>query len=105
MLGNTSYANRDLVYDVFLNISRTDRYVSTDLGGLSKNSSSYGGKKLVSTTLSTEPTTEYVPGATEYKNFLGLSNAASTTYFVLVLVPAGAALVLGVVMFIKRKFL
>lgn len=105
ILGNTSYANRDLVYDVFVNISRTDRYVSTDLGGLSKNSSSYGGKRLVSTTMSTEPTTEYVPGATETKSYLGLSAGAATTYFVIVMIPAGAALVLGAVVFIRRKFL
>lgn len=105
ILGNTSYANRDLVYDVFVNISRTDRYVSTDLGGLSKNSSSYGGKRLVSTTMSTEPTTEYVPGATKTKSYLGLSAAAATTYFVIVMIPAGAALVLGAVVFIRRKFL
>lgn len=105
ILGNTSYANRDLVYDVFVNISRTDRYVSTDLGGLSKNSSSYGGKRLVSTSISTEPTTEYVPGATETKSYLGLSAAAATTYFVIVMIPAGAALVLGAVVFIRRKFL
>lgn len=105
ILGNTSYANRDLVYDVFVNISRTDRYVSTDLGGLSKNSSSYGGKRLVSTSMSTEPTTEYVPGATETKSYLGLSAGAATTYFVIVMIPAGAALVLGAVVFIRRKFL
>ena len=105
ILGNTSYANRDLVYDVFVNISRTDRYVSTDLGGLSKNSSSSGGKRLVSTTMSTEPTTEYVPGATKTKSYLGLSAAAATTYFVIVMIPAGAALVLGAVVFIRRKFL
>lgn len=105
ILGNTSYANRDLVYDVFVNISRTDRYVSTDLGGLSKNSSSYGGKRLVSTTMSTEPTTEYVPGTTETKSYLGLSAGAATTYFVIVMIPAGAALVLGAVVFIRRKFL
>ena len=81
------------------------RYVSTDLGGLSQNSSSYGGKRLVSTTISTEPTTEYIPGTMQTKSFLGLSAGAATTYFVIVMIPAGAALVLGAVVFIRRKFL
>ena len=105
ILGNTSYANRDLVYDVLVNISRTDRYVSTDLGGLSRNSASYGGKKLVSTVISTETKSEYRPGTTDVIVHHGLSAGMSNFFTVLTLMPAAAALVLGVVMFIKRKFL
>lgn len=104
ILGNYSYANYDLTRDVFINISRTDRYVSTDLGGLSQNSISFGGKKLVDTALYTDTRTVYDAerNATVYKGF---SKANNTFYTVLVLAPAGAALVLGAVMFIKRKFL
>ncbi len=105
ILGNPSYANYDLTLDVFINISRTDRYVSTDLGGLSQNSINFGGKKLVDTSLSTEKRTVYQNNYEKARVYLGFSSGNATFYTVLALVPAGAALVLGAVMFIKRKFL
>ncbi len=105
ILGNPSYANYDLTLDVFINISRTDRYVSTDLGGLSQNSSSFGGKKLADTDLYADTRTVYSDGYKEAKVYRGFSGGSATVYTVLVLAPAIGALVLGAVMFIKRKFL
>ena len=105
VLGNPSFANYDLVLDVFINISRTDRYVSTDLGGLSQNSLNFGGKKLTDTSLSTDTRTFYSNDYKKANTYLGFSTGNATFYTVLVLLPAGAAIVLGAVIFIKRKFL
>ncbi len=105
ILGNPSYANHDLTLDVFINISRTDRYVSTDLGGLSQNSSSLGGKKLADTDLYTDKRTVYSYNYETAKVYSGFSKANAVFFTVLVLSPAAAAAVFGTVMFIKRKFL
>lgn len=103
ILGNPSYANYELTLAVLRNVSRTDRYVSTDLGGLSRNSSSFGGKLLVNTILSTDNTTVYRGDkSTVYK---GLTAGARTASTVVVMIPAALALVMGAVIFIKRKFL
>ena len=53
-LGDASYANYDVTALLLNNITRVDYYASLELGGTSVNSSSYGGKQLVSTELSTE---------------------------------------------------
>ena len=106
ILENHSYANRDLLTSVLINISRTDRYVSTDLGGLSGNSLSFGGKTLTTTELSAEKHTVYENVySSEGKAYEGLTKGATYFYLVLVLVPAAAALVLGAVVYIRRKFL
>ena len=93
------------MYDVFINISRTDRYVSTNLGGLSQNSLNFGGKKLVDSSLSTDARTVYWGDSKKAHTYLGFSTGSATFYTVLVLAPAGAALVYGAIIFIKRKFL
>lgn len=103
LLSNPSYSNYELTLAVLHNISRTDRYVSTDLGGLSRNSSSFGGKLLVSTTLSPDNTTVYTDG--EAKIYKGISETQRGLITALVMLPAAASLVLGAVMFIRRKFL
>ena len=103
MLGDPSFSNYDMTLALINNISRTDRYVSTDLGGLSQNSQSFGGKRLVVTSLYEDDTTVYTSkGGKVYK---GLSDGAATAYTVLVLAPAFASLVLGAIVFIRRKFL
>ena len=103
LLGNPSYANYELTLAVLRNVSRTDRYVSTDLGGLSRNSSSFGGKLLVNTVLSTDNTTVYRGDKTTV--YKGLTAGARNASTVVVMIPAALALVMGAVIFIKRKFL
>ena len=106
LLGNSSYANYDIMLSLLRNISRTDRYVTSDLGGLSLNSSSYGGKQLVVTALSEESTVVMSPDAsTIVKNNKGLTSGPRTTYVCLVMAVPVCILVAGIVVFVKRKFL
>lgn len=106
LLGNSSYANYNILASVISNISRTDRYATIELGGLSLNSPSYGGKQTVSTTLSTTPTDVYSPDATEViKTNKGLGNGAVIAYTIIVMSIPVSILTFGIVVFIKRKFL
>ena len=103
ILGNSSYANYDILLSVFRNISRTDRYADIDLGGLSGNSKNRGGKILTVTTLSDSDRTLIQNGkSTVYDGISGGAIGAYTT--VIALIPV-AALVVGAVTFIKRRFL
>ena len=106
LLSNPSYANFDILSSVVTNISRTDRYVTMELGGLSYNSPSFGGKQTLSTELSETPTKVYSWDAKEvlkYNN--GFSRGAAVTYTVIIMAVPAAILSLGIVMFIRRKFL
>ena len=106
LLGNTSYANYDVLASVISNISRTDRYATIELGGLSYNSPSFGGKQTASTTLSSSPTKVYSWDATEVVKYnKGLGSTAIVIYTVIVMAVPVAAAALGIVVFIKRKFL
>ena len=106
LLGNSSYANYDILTSVINNISRTDRYVTIELGGLSYNSPSFGGKQTSSTTLSETPTKVYSWDAKEVlKNNRGLGRGAIIGYTIVIMAVPVAVLSFGIVMFIKRKFL
>ena len=106
LLGNTSYANYDVLASVISNISRTDRYATIELGGLSLNSPSFGGKQLASTTLSDTPSKVYSWDAKEIIKYnKGLSTTAITLYTIVVMSVPTAALALGIIVFIQRKYL
>ena len=106
LLGNTSYANYDILASVITNISRTDRYATIELGGLSLNSPSFGGKQMASTTLSNAPSKVYSWDAKEIVKYnKGLSNGAITAYTIIVMSVPAMALAAGIVVFIKRKYL
>ncbi len=105
ILGNSSYANFDVMSALVENISRIDEYASTELGGTSYNSSSIGGKPLIYSALSPTPVYEYndISGQDE----IILSAFTGTSLWILsafvMLVPL-AVLVLGVIVRIKRKY-
>lgn len=106
ILGNTSYANYDVLASVISNISRTDRYATIELGGLSMNSTSFGGKQTLSTELSSSPSKIYSWDATEVIKYnKGLSGTAIIIYTLIVMAVPVATAALGIVVFIKRKFL
>ena len=106
ILGNTSYANYDVLASVISNISRTDRYATIELGGLSMNSTSFGGKQTLSTELSSSPSKIYSWDATEVIKYnKGLSGTAIIIYTLIVMAVPVATAALGMVVFIKRKFL
>ena len=106
ILGNTSYANYDILSSVVTNISRTDRYATIELGGMSYNSPSFGGKQTLPTELSDSPTKIYSSDAKEVLKYnKGLSSSGIVAYTVVVMIAPVAVLSLGIVVFIKRKFL
>ncbi len=106
LLGNASYANYDIVSALTENISRVDEYASTDLGGTSYNSSSFGGKQLYHATLSDKDVEIMSGDASEVIEFNhAITNGVIIPFAVFVFaVPLGLA-VLGIVVFVKRKYL
>ena len=106
LLNNPAYANYDILASVVSNVSRTEKYVTIELGGLSYNSPSFGGKQTLSTTLSETPTKVYSWDAKEILKYNdGLTKGASVVYTVIIMMVPVAALTLGIIVFIKRKFL
>ena len=106
ILGNPSYANYDVMASVISNISRTDKYATSDLGGLTPNSSSVGGKRCVSTALSETTIDILSADMTEIIGTKsGITAAAKNVCTVIVMMVPVAVLAFGIVVFIKRKFL
>ena len=106
VLGNASYANYDVTALLLNNITRVDYYASLELGGTSVNSSSYGGKQLVSTQLSTEDTNIYSPDASSIvKVNKGIEMGAIVAYTVIIASIPVALLAVGIVVCVKRKFM
>lgn len=104
ILGNRSYANYNIVSSLVGSIARTDRFASMSLGGMSLNSPSYGGKQTVSTELKNTLTKVWSSDAKEViainQAFGALQQIIFTT--VIVIFPI-AVLVLGVIMWLKRR--
>ena len=105
LLGNPAYANYDVMQSVITNISRTDRYASMELGGLSYNSPNFGGKQTIDATINEQDTSYYNGDGSEAGFVKGLSDGEVTAYTIMVFAMPVAVFVLGVVMFIKRKYL
>lgn len=109
LLGNTSYANNEVVSLLVDNMARTDRYASIDLGSASQNSSAYGGKILADTSLSPSDVYEdiyeggYVVEQIRIHFGLDAGEAAgiAVTVFVFPLVILG----FGIAVFVRRRFL
>lgn len=104
ILGNSTYANYDVMRNVINNISRTDVYADIDLGGVSGNSQSMGGKWSISTALSPVGETKYNADGTLAHYNKAMTGKAMIWFTVLAMVAPTVALISGIVVFIKRKF-
>ena len=104
-LGNVSYANYDVMQSVITNISRTDRYASMELGGLSYNSPNFGGKQTIDAAIYEQDTPYYNGDGSEAGFVHGISNGEFTAYTAIICLMPVAVAIAGVVMFIKRKYL
>jgi hypothetical protein len=83
-----------------------DIYASTSLGGTSLNTENFGGKQLVSTDLSEEDENIYSPDASEIiKTNRAITTTAKVIITLCVAIAPVVALVLGVIISVKRKFL
>ena len=87
------------------NISRRDIYASSDLGGDTLNTDRVGGKEIVSTVLSEEDTSSVSSDGESIIVNRGLGQAAKILICVAVAILPTAALVFGVVIHVKRKFM
>ena len=108
-LGIDSRANYDIVSAVVENISRIDEHASTDLGGLSQNSTSMGGKKLITMSMTTVGETIYSnkyddSGKVVIKYNHPISLAFIIGYSVFIFAIPVAAAVFGIVISIKRRY-
>lgn len=101
-LDNPTYANYDVLFSTIRTISRTDEYASDALGGLNMNSEMYGGKRLVSTEMSSSQKDVYENGKLVF-TYLGITPAAAVWWTVLILSPAVAVLAVGAVRLIRRR--
>lgn len=106
LLGNGSLANYDVLSALVNNISRVDLRASTSLGGSSLNTELFGGKQLVSTTLTEEDENIYSSDATEILGVnRGIDASEKVVITLCVAIAPVAALVFGIIISVKRKFL
>ncbi len=105
LLSDGSIANFDMVSALVNNISRTDIYASTDLGGTSMNSSKYGGKQLVYDVLSDVATTIYNSDATIKGTTKALTDGVTTALVVISCSVPAVLLVIGAAVRIRRRYL
>ena len=114
LLGEASYANYDILSAVIEDMSRIDDYASTNLGGNTGNSTSPGGKKLLNTAMSTEDVTIYsnkhknddiTLGFVVIKENHGITTADKVTFAVCIAILPIGALVTGIAVSVKRRYL
>lgn len=108
-LGNSSYANYDIVSALVHNIARLETHADNALGGLSlNNKETLGGKMLVDTTIrDTEKIVQGWNDKGEWESYV--ENAMTKTHVIVFSViifsiPLAIAVV-GIVLCIKRKYL
>ena len=105
-LGSSAYSNYDVLVAAATNMTRSDEYASIDLGGTSQNSSSYGGKMLISDKMTVLGESIYYKDAsTPIKQNHGLATSEIVVYSVFIFLLPVALAVVGIVVKIKRKYL
>lgn len=106
LIGNSSYANYDIVSSLVQDMVSNDVYASNELGGSSFNSPTVGGKQLVTEKLSEFDTPIYSADA---KHQIGLNlglKSNMTVFFSIVIFAIPVSLgVWGIIVAVRRKFL
>ncbi len=114
LIGETSYANYDIVSAVVENISRIDDFATTDIGGNSLNSAASGGKRTITMAMSENDHTLYSnrfvddnpkKGHIIIKENHGISTADKVIITSFVLAVPLAVGILGIVVTIRRRYL
>ncbi len=106
LLGNSSYANYDVLSALIENISRLDDYASMELGGLSLNSSSYGGKQIIYSALSDKAEDIYSGDGKEIiEHNKAINGGFTVTVTVIVFAIPVLVLILGVFVCLRRRYL
>ncbi len=106
LLGNSAYANYNVMAAVISNISRTESNAPIELGGETLNSPTPGGKQTQDMTLYDTVKKVFSPDGSEMlKENKAFTAAPMLIFTVLVMLPAIGVFISGTVIFIKRKFL
>ena len=106
LIGNSSYANYDVVSALVENMVRNDVYASNELGGSSFNSPTIGGKQLVSEKLSSTDSDIYSADAQVIigKN-LGIKTDDIVLYSIIIFAIPAIIGVCGIAVCLRRRFL
>ena len=89
-----------------VNTTRSDEHASIDLGGTSQNSSSYGGKMIISEKMTALGEAIYYKDAsTPIKKNYGLATSEIVVYSVFIFLLPVAVATVGIIVKIKRKYL
>ena len=114
MLGENSFANYDIVSAVIENISRVDEHASMDLGAISLNSASGGGKQIITTEMTEADkviySNKFVDNNPDNRHVIiktnrGLTAATKTVITVFIFLVPTAVFVTGVIVNVKRRYL
>ena len=106
LLGNASYANYDVMSALVENMIRSDEYANIDLGSESANSSLYGGKAFLDTSILTTNTEAYDSTVGDYVViYKGITDGAVIWLTVLVCLAPVCVLAIGIAVSVKRRFL
>ena len=100
-LEDPAYGNADVFFSLVRYLARNDQYADLALGSESFNSENMGGKKLVTSKLSS---TAYTDSGSR-KECAAFTDGARIRIAVMVFIPALAAAVAGVVLWRRRRIL
>lgn len=105
VIGSASFANFDIVSALLKSTAKTDVYASTDIGGMSYNSASYGGKPLLDTSLSTSPVDVYSPSGKDIieRNY-AINDGVRIGFAVFAAAVPVLVMALGAFVCLKRRF-
>ena len=104
MLSGSAWANYDVVSALVRNISRVDEHASMDLGGTSLNSSKFGGKQLLDVSIVTTLTNVYDSNKEVVEVNEAMTDGMKIFIYIFVFIFPIAALVLSVVVSIRRRY-
>ncbi len=106
LLGNSSYANYQIVSVLTENLIRTEEYASSALGGVSANFDNVGGKELQTSTILETAITDYdSETGLEYVVKNGLNQSSKRVLTAIMMIPPVAAIVVGIIVCIRRRYL
>ena len=98
-LGNSSFANYEVMSAYTENVIRTDEYADAELGHDGKNTVNRGGKILTDYSIYDVETKD------KNRTYMALTNSVVTVMTVIIMLIPVAVAVLGIVVRVKRRFL
>ena len=102
-LDDPALGNYDIMFSTVRFISRTDAYASDALGGLNMNTSSFGGKRLVTSNLSETPVQKYEKGELIH-TYPAMTAAVRIVWTTLIMLLPAAVAITGIVLCVRRRY-